>query len=296
MDTGSLLSKFKFQKDAPSEIVYRTDGLIVFIDISAGLDPMMYIPTRDLNKLVKGTPAELLKSEPGFINGLCMIGRLYSGEKEFQSKVVVEKLKDFVKKADAQFNELLSDFLNQSGAFNVFIERTMSYKNYTKDFSNLFGLSYFWLVGDRKKNKKNIPLPVFDKKYGVFVDSETNRIPVYTNSIFAQIAAFEYKEKQGLDLMLFEIPCLGCFLNGLGITEGKKVAEMTYLNNQWKIGYYVSDEGNYRIPNHFILHDQDSTNDFLLVGCADKGQPPVWIEMEDAKNRGMINHDIRAWG
>lgn len=37
MDTGSLLSKFKFQKDAPSEIVYRIAGLIVFIDISAGL-------------------------------------------------------------------------------------------------------------------------------------------------------------------------------------------------------------------------------------------------------------------
>lgn len=154
------------------------------------------------------------------------------------------------------------------------------------------GLSYYWLIGERKQNKSFIPLEIFEKKQGILVDPETGKLPIYSNAMFAQMAAYEYKRRYGYKLEFFEIPCLGCFLSGLGQSAGKKVRNITYLDSKWKILYHTNKQNEYKIPNHFVIHDEHSNNRFLLCGCTEQGRKPVWLEINNAKSRGILADDM----
>ncbi|NCB42806.1 MAG: hypothetical protein EOM59_09320 [Clostridia bacterium] len=296
MNISDLILKYKVASSSPCDIAFKVDNIIVLVVFPVGNYPTMYIPKDDVERLVKGVSSKLLESEPGFIDGFCMIGKVYPGMTCFDAKVIGEELLNFILKADKKLNDLINGYIDKSETFSNFLIKTMNYQGCKNDTENVMSLEYFWLIGEIKQNKNFVPLPVFEKKYGVVIDPENKQLPIYTNSLFAQIAAYNYKERYGYDLNLYKIPCLGCFLSGLGQTAGRKVADITYLNNQWKISYHVSDQGNYKTPNHFSIYDEETMNNFFLVGCKEQGKSPVWIEYEEARRRKFIVNNLMAWG
>lgn len=295
MNIGELTAKYKFQSNQACNIYFLVDKILVFINFPGYAYPTMYIPTVHLRELVNGVPLKILESEPGSMKGFCMIGGAYLAESKFEAKVVVPKLIDFVSKADVIFNSLLDGTQDKSEAFSKFLLKVMIYKDSKNDTAGNLGMSYYWLIGKKRQSKGFVSLPFLEKTDGVFVDPQDKHLPIYSSSLFAQMAAVDYKEKYGFDLNLFEIPCLGCFLNGLALTVGRKIADTTFLDNKWKIQYYVSDQGNYKVPNHFIIHDEQGMNDFALVGCMEQGIKSTWSEIEYAKKRKYIVNNIMLW-
>lgn len=254
---------------------------------------LIMTPTESLLKIMDEKFAYIVRSEPEQIAGYSVLGRMLLKDYKYWTIIDEQKSKDFVKKSIEKFWTLLAEY----GQENGFLSFLFEISEYTCgiDLKETKALEYWWLLGDRKEIKNLKALPMYEKKYGLFLDKKENRLPIYTSNFYAEIGASLYKEKYGINLFPANIQCLGCFLQGIAQVYGNMISEMVFLNDVWKINYFVSDYGDYKTPNHFTIKDDLNGKEFLLAGCIEQNIDPRWVEMEKAIESKVLNNKIRKW-
>jgi hypothetical protein len=151
-------------------------------------------------------------------------------------------------------------------------------------------IRWFWLTVPLGGHGAN---PVqFLEDAGLFVDPGQRLVPVFSNRIDAVRLAKSLKESHDLSLQMYDIPCLGCFLNGVAGELGRDALRGAILDGQWRIDFNTCDEHGARAPSHFII--DEGAERYHLIGCAENGWPR-WAGQKWMGKSFPMTCELEAW-
>ena len=251
---------------------------VTFIRTENGLLFTLAVPEEYLPRICARITELLLKrSRP--IGTRYAIGRINRHDGGFPLMDGDKDLNQFIKLCAGQLSLLVENY-GCWQSLNELMKVELGYlvKLMPDDMQPAF--EYWWLVGSMADGR-----PVHEthqyKDIGIFVRPEDGVLPIFTSSLYADMASQLYSEVHGLRLLPVRIPCPSCYLSGLGDVLGSEILRGAILNEQWRIRFFTCDEKFYSSPSHFYISDSDG-EEYALAGCPDKKMPPHWV--------------IRQWG
>ena len=255
----------------------------LFVRTEEGIFFTLAIPKDELPKVCSRTTALLLmKSRP--IAGRTAIGRFNEREGRHPSGSwpLVDGDKDLIQYIEQSVKHLsgLVDNFRHWSSFNAFLKTEIEYDLKWMPVESQPPFEYWWLIGKTAPDRPVHKTPLY-KDAGVFIRPGDNNLPVFTSSLYADMASQYYSQDYGIPLIPIRMPCPTCYLNGLGGFIGSEILKGALLNEQWRIRFFDCDEQAYSSPTHFYISDTDG-EDYALVGCSDTGTSPHWA--------------IRKWG
>jgi hypothetical protein len=258
----------------PTMLVRTGDGICFVITVPE--DAISQISSRDTERR--------LLTEPR-LAGSVVVGRLISGRKDTLNGIWPiaagdTKLSNHIEKTADHFRGLIEQ-LGSWQSFSAFLAHDIGYDVSSKGPFQQLPLVYWWLCGEAEEGKP-VHVPSVNEVTGTFVRPEDGALPVYTSSLFADMASQVYSRTYDLSLTPVQIACLGCYLHGFSNDVPENTVRTILLNDQWVIEQYVCKEHH---GGHFFLSDGNEHR-YVLIGCKDKGYPPVWCEKKwDVENR-----------
>lgn len=240
----------------------------------------------------KTTKARLLME--GKLAGKVVIGRLIYDRKDLPNgywPIVIgdEKLSSHLEKVMDHFHAMIERF-GAWESFTAFLAHDIQYDVSSMGPLQQLPLAYWWLCGEGEEGKP-IHVPFSNQETGTFIRPGDGVLPVYSSSLFADMAAQIYSRRYEVTLTPCEIPCLGCYLHGFSNDFPEKIVKAIVLNEQWVIEHHICKEHS---GGHFFLQDGEQHR-FVLIGCNDKGHPPVWCEKKwDPENRWFTMECVRT--
>lgn len=156
---------------------------------------------------------------------------------------------------------------------------------------NQYPFEYWWLTGKRETSVTIHDVLLYQDS-GVFIRPEDNKLPLFTSSFYAEMAAFHYSIKYNTRLTPSFIYCPTCFLTGTGALLGNRILSGGILNEQWNIRFQTCDEMMNTAPCYFCIDDSDGNN-YELVGCNDAGTEPLWVQSGIADYDSLSSDRIR---
>ncbi|MFP4477052.1 MAG: hypothetical protein ACLFOY_15940 [Desulfatibacillaceae bacterium] len=109
----------------------------------------------------------------------------------------------------------------------------------------------------------------------LFVRREDGFMPLYTSSLYAQLAAASYEGRTGMALTPVRIPCVHCLLSGFARGTGAGLSGMALLNEQWEVTAREERDEKGARRLRAVLRGRDGH--WRLSGCARENGPVVWI-------------------
>lgn len=251
----------------------------MFFKSGFGFYFLIIVSEEYLPEITLENSATLLKMEPR-IAGDVVIGRFIkhpngkSPEGWWPIADNDDLLKTFVGNSVKHFSHLINNY-SQWPSFADYLFFDIDY-NVELDFvKEQAGLTYWWLTSELIDNKIIHKVSISDEE-GVFIKPHDGLLPVFTSSLYADMASQIWSKKYGVELEIRNIPCLGCILNALSNEIGPDKIRGAILNEQWNINFYkCAEKSRYGISMHFFLED---TKKYSLIGCKEKTFAPIWCE------------------
>jgi len=184
------------------------------------------------------------------------------------------KIKEHVELTVSIFFQLVDNF-QKWPSFNEYL-KSQSQKNANLPASEKQApFEYWWLTGKRETNSTIYDVLLYSD-YGVFIRPDDKKVPLFTSSLYADMAGYHYSLQHNVHLTPSFIHCPTCFLTGTSALLGNRLISGGLLNEQWDIQFYTCDELMNTAPCYFCINDSDDTV-FELTGCTDAGTPPLWV-------------------
>lgn len=190
----------------------------------------------------------------------------------------------------------LVDNYQRWSSFEQFLQSESSAGSDNPTPDNQVPFQYWWLVGELKPGMPVRDTLLYDGM-GVFIRPEDNLLPVFTSSLYADMAGRCYSRQHGVELVPCQIFCPTCFLTGISALFGNRILRGGLLNEQWKIHFYTGAALEFTAPDLFRIQDSDGT-DYDLTGCSDTGNLPLWVKGKhsgDEKFSGTQDKYVPWW-
>ena len=226
---------------------------------------------------------------------MCVVGRIRVDRDNCVVWPIIDDgvLSAFVETIAQKYINAINQYGNWT-SLSEYLEQTIDYKSEEDPPTNQIPFEYFWLIGPQKKGAGIYPLNILDRKMGLFVGPQANTLHVYSSSLYAEMAAYEYSKKYEIDLKADYIKCMGCFMGGVaGELRGK--VKSALLDNQWKIEFYSCDSHGYNKPTHFFL-EESADERYALFQCREDGKMPIWCKKKwDSDGLFQPACKLHAW-
>ncbi len=200
-----------------------------------------------------------------------------------------KRLEKHVELAVSLFFKLINNYQNWS-SFKDFLDS----ENQPDERFPLSGkqnpFEYWWLTG-KSETSSTIHDVMLYGDYGVFIRPEDSKLPIFTSSLYAEMAGYHYSSNYNISLTPAFIYCPTCFLTGIGAFLGNRVIGGGLLNEQWDIRFYTGDELMNTAPGYFCIDDSDG-NEYELTGCTDAGTELLWIKRGSARIDTRSCHEV----
>jgi hypothetical protein len=203
-------------------------------------------------------------------------------------------LNDIKTSISKQFWHLISHYRNWD-TFTSFLYSDIAYDVNTMPYQKQISLMYYVLVGSPSPTN-NIYLinhSSFNGN-GLYINSIQKKIPVFSSSLYADIAAQELRGTHGISLTPLQLPCIGCYLGGLYHELSSKKINGVILNDQWEISCFRCNTNHHGISGaHYFLHDSNG-HAYSLIGCRDKNtMPPIWVEQKWDNDKRLFSPECQ---
>jgi hypothetical protein len=182
-------------------------------------------------------------------------------------------LRKHVEKSIIVFSDLVEQYKKWSSFSEYLMSEVISDTDGSTEKQAPF--EYWWLTGEKGSSSAIHEVKLYDTK-GVFIKPDDKKLPVFTSSLYADMASQFYQQKFGVLLKPTHIYCPTCFFTGLCAFLGKGKIAGGLLNEQWEVRFLTCSKLAYNAPCHFVISNQDG-NAFELVGCMDTGKEPLWL-------------------
>ncbi|MBI2849545.1 MAG: hypothetical protein HYX80_00700 [Chloroflexi bacterium] len=254
----------------------------VFIRTTSGAFFTLAVSQDNLSEICSDRAANLLMKETN-IAGRVIIGRLVLNNTGPPSDCLPtaddESLRQHIRQATAHFANLVEHF-GRWASLNEFMKAEIDYDASEMPLEVQPPFEYWWLVGKTEADKPVHQTPLY-RDAGVFIKPGDGNLPLFTSSLYADMASRHYSRDCGTRLIPVKVRCPVCYLNGLGGFIGSEVFKGALLDERWQIRLFTCQEQNYSAPGHFYISDFDG-EEYALAGCPDRGIRPHWV--------------IRRWG
>ena len=281
MDNWELVTQSRTKNAYINTLVNGIPTL--FLRTEEGMFFTLAIPKENLPDVCLGiSELLLLKSRP--IADRIAIGRFNkpNGIYPSGSWPLVDGDKDLIRHVEQSvkyFSGLIDNF-GRWHSFNTFLKTEIEYDVKMMPAEIQPPLEYWWLVS-KSDGKKPVHETSRYKGAGIFIRPDDGNLPLFTSSLYADMASQRYSKDYALQLLPVRLRCPVCYLNMLGAYIGSEFFKGALLNEQWHIRIFTCEEQTYSAPSHFYISDIDG-EEYALAGCPDKGTTPHWV--------------IRRWG
>ncbi len=199
-------------------------------------------------------------------------------------------IKHHIELAVSQFFQLIDSFQNWP-SFTDYLNYENQADASPSTPEKQIPFEYWWLTG-----KQELNTPVHDvllyQDLGVFIRPEDNRIPLFTSSLYADMAGYHYSLKYKVKLTPSIIYCPTCFLTGISALLGNRSLSGGLLNEQWDIRFFTCHELMNTVPCSFFIDDTNGSS-FELIGCTDTEIEPVWLRNGNAPVDSLSFKNVR---
>jgi hypothetical protein len=275
------------------------EGFLNFTKNGSGPSFYTFIEENSLYKVCSKDTAYQIKQNEQMIPNSYFIGSFEQGHKTEKKNWIGILHNDRI--LSKKFSEIVGyfdtfiDFYSQWPSFSQFLMNLFGHNTTKALFNQQTPLGYWWLIGDLEE--KYIHQNLLYNESGVFIRPNDGYVPVFTSSIFAEIACQAYKEQYSVELVPEPMKCLGCFLSGFSNEIGAEELRGAILDSQWEVIFYSCDQlhGNCQ-GKHFFLNDSNGES-FALVGCTHESTPPLWCERRWDTNNEIFpsSHTLIPW-
>lgn len=274
-----------------------SSGILAYVEAQSDQTCITGLLLTDFDQVSEILPDHvmtLLRSEPAE-EDICIVGRIRVDRERCLAWPIVddEKLNSFVGTIAKKYINAINRY-GKWTSLSEYLCHTIDYDAETSPPTDQIPLDYFWLIGPRKRGASIYPLPILDRKMGLFLGPEANILHVYSSRLYAEMAAYEYSRKHEIDVKADHIKCLGCFMGGVaGLLQGK--IKSALLDNQWEIKFYSCDRHGYHKPTHFFL-EESADDRYALFQCREEGKMPIWCKRKwDSGSLFQPACQLKAW-